>query len=128
METVENTPRLTEAEKANAKAYASGEWGRLSYDALTGVEVWIKREGSKLHVREMQRVDDIIEHNNKARAEWSGWSNNKAGAVTASIPNVIWQKMIRACGYDGSDYDRKKYRKMLNDSDYSKFKIASGRI
>ena len=133
METLQDTPRLTPFEKQQAAAYTSGEWSQLSYDDLTGVETWIRRDGNKLHVRELIRqelVDQMMDQNSIARSQWTSWSDkrHKEGALVASIPIPIHRQMMRECGWQNGDYDRAKYRRMLNDMDNAKFRLVDGRI
>ncbi len=135
MERLAETQRLTAEEKTAAATYASGEWAMLSRDDLTKIEVWIKREGNLLRVREIQPQEvsqGVIDHNTAARSYWQGWSAkaNRVGAAVTSIPTTIWHNMVRACGYEAGsgDYDRKKFRRMINDGDYAKFKLVDGKI
>ncbi|NBW14256.1 MAG: hypothetical protein EBR82_40290, partial [Caulobacteraceae bacterium] len=99
---------LTEAQIRQAKTYASGEWALLSYDALTEVSVWIRREGTKIRFRETQPVEPIIEFNKDRKNEWTGWSRDKlkTGHIVASIPITVYNEMTKKCGIDGGQYDQ----------------------
>lgn len=121
---------LTEAEIRQAKTYASGDWALLSYDALTQVSVWIRREGTKIRFRETQPVDTLIDVNKERKNDWQGWTRQKKkdGHIVASIPITVYNEMVKKCGHDGGQYDQAKFNKLLNDSDYSAWRTGGGKL
>ena len=130
MEKLEQTARLTPEEKRQAALYAGGDWALLSRDGLTRLQTWIRRDGNKLHVREVQPVTDIVDQAARMRSAWTGWHDKKhaVGAIVAALPLPVYRRMMTACGYQNGAYDTRKYRRLLNDGDYSKFKTIDGKI
>ena len=125
---------LTKAEQREAKKFAAGLWSLLRYDPESGVETWVQKEprsdgGYALHVMEVQKnIPEILDHNAKIKsAQGSDWTKRKHGAVVASVPIAIDNELKRQCGLEGGEYDKKKYRQLINDSDYSKLRTVDGK-
>lgn len=82
----------------------------------------------KVHVKQEQRVDDILDFNVKQQNEHKGFKGDGLHQVTR-IPAVEYRKIMERCGFQpGHGYDKKKFRQILNDRDYYKLKTVSGRI
>lgn len=120
---------LTKAEQREAKKYATGMWAILRYEAETGITTWVKREDAKtIRFIETQDSSQILEENAYLHANWDGWQGRKHGAVVARIPIVEDNALKIKCGYDGAEYDKKKYNQLLNDIDYRKLRSGGGSL
>lgn len=119
---------LTKAEMREAKKYASGVWAVLRYDAELGITTWVKREGNTIRFMETQDASQIVDENATLRANWDGWEGRKHGAVVARVPIVTDNEIKRRCGYDGAEYDKKKYNQILNDIDFRKLRTGGGSL
>lgn len=120
---------LTKAEQREAKKYASGQWAIFRYCAETGITTWIKRENpTTIRFMETQECSQILDENAYLRTNWDSWQGRKHGAVVARIPIVTDNELKRRCGYDGAEYDKKLYNKLLNDLDYRKLRTGGGAL
>lgn len=120
---------LTKLEQREAKKYASGVWAIFRYEAETGITTWVKRESpSIIKFIETQDSTQIVEENAYLRTNWDGWQGRKHGAVVARIPIVTDNALKIRCGYDGAEYDKKKYNELLNDIDYRKLRTGGGSL
>lgn len=125
---------LTKAEQREAKKFAAGVWALLRKDSVTGVETWVQKEpltgssGYKLNVIETQpNTPAILDHNARIKdAQGADWTKREHGAIVASVPITIDNELKRQCGWDGFQYDREKYRKLLNDRDFRKLRTVDG--
>lgn len=123
------TKLLTQNEIAQAKLFADGEWSVLSHEDDIGLTVYMRREGNKIHFMEVQaNLETIIADNKKRANEWNGWAGKEHGAVVSAIPINIYNDMVRECGYDGNEYDQKRFDKMLNDPDYKHLRTGGGSL
>ena len=120
---------LSAEEQAHAKAYANGEWSLLSYDDSSGLEVYMRKDtdGSIHFIEAMPNVDEIIAANVERANAWDGWAG-KDGAVVRRIPLHIYNDAVRSSGYDGSDYDHKKFEQIMSNPDFDKFKTVGGKF
>lgn len=120
---------LTKREMREAKKYASGVWAVLRYDAELGITTWVKRESpTVIKFMETQDCSQIVEENTYLRNNWDSWNGRKHGAVVARVPIVTDNELKIKCGYDGSEYDKKKYNSLLNDIDYRKLRTGGGSL
>jgi hypothetical protein len=122
---------ITQQEIAQAKLYATGEWALLSYDSMSTVSTWVRRDGTKLHFRETMSPDvvqDIADLNAEKSKAWRGFHQTPHGAVVASIPIPIYNQMRDQCGWDGVEYDQTKFNRMLNDSDNRAWRTGGGKL
>ena len=86
--------------------------------------------GKKVHVNQQQRVDDILDLNVYQQNHCDA---PKEGLRQATrIPVIEHRKIMKQCGLDEKKpqdgYDEKKFRQIVNDRDFYKFKTVSGRI
>jgi hypothetical protein len=80
--------------------------------------------GTHIAVRTIYPSDDLMDLNAERRAENAGkkWGD---GAVAASVPlNFYFQHMAEA----RQNGDSKYIKKLLNDSDFSKFRTKEGKL
>jgi hypothetical protein len=118
---------LSQDEIKHAKKFANGEWSLLSSDSESGLEVYMRRDGNNIHFLEAQlNIGEIIAANKDQANNWSGWQNKKHGAVVSRIPLTVYNDMVRECGYDGSEYDTNKFKKMMNDPDRKHLRTGGG--
>jgi hypothetical protein len=105
--------------------YLTGDWELFSFDPLTGLKVETMDLGEHLAVRRTYTLsNELYDANAHRRAESAGqkWG---AGAAPASIPlNVYFEKFAEARTNNDSRY----IKKLLNDSDYSKFRTKEGKL
>jgi hypothetical protein len=106
------------------------DWETFSFDPITGIHVEIKQEPvgpdhTKIHMRRTYiPVQELFDLNAERRAENAGarWGD---GAVAASIPmNLYFEKFAEA----KQAGDEKYVKRLLNDSDYSKFRTKEGNL
>jgi hypothetical protein len=105
-------------------AYLTGDWVVISHDPMTGRTIEHMDLGSHIAVRTTYPSDDLMDLNAARRAENAGkrWGD---GAVAASIPlNVYFDKFAEA----RQNNDSKYIKKLLNDSDFSKFRTKEGKL
>jgi hypothetical protein len=105
-------------------AYLTGDWVVISHDPMTGRTIEHMDLGSHIAVRTTYPSDDLMDLNAERRAENAGkrWGD---GAVAASIPlNVYFDKFAEA----RQNNDSKYIKKLLNDSDFSKFRTKEGKL
>ena len=125
---------LTKAEQYHAKRFAAGVWSLLRRCEITGIETWVKKEnqpggGYTLEVMERQDNEPILEYNAQLRsAQGSDWTKRKHGAIVSSVPISLHTQLKKDCGFDGFEYDRKKMKQKLNDSDFSKLRTVDGKF
>ena len=104
------------------------DWFLLTYHPDTGHKTECKLdEFGNLRVRETIPADDIIELNKarqRAAGEFSEKRTNGLGRPVASIPIPLYNDFLTRCGKDSTgQYDKKMYRKLLNDSDYRHLRV-----
>lgn len=105
----------------------------VKFNPLTRIKTTVWFEGSgptrTMHVRHDQDVEAILELNVARQKDFKGYDKNGLFQTT-SIPMVEHRKIMEMCGKDQKtgEYDQKKFRRIINDSDYSKFKVIPGKI
>jgi hypothetical protein len=109
--------------------WESEDWATYSYDPMTGIKVELKFERidddhTKIHYRRTQDDTALFKMNAERRAENAGkkWGD---GAVAASVPLLFYYDKLRDAAKEG---DQKYINRVLNDSDYSKFRTKEGRL
>jgi hypothetical protein len=83
-----------------------------------------------VRVRKTQRVDPVVELNKAQAAQFGGY-RGKDWVCVSRVPLVEWSKLTAACGATpglGSEFDRDRLRRLLNDADYRAFKTVPGRL
>jgi hypothetical protein len=104
--------------------YLTGDWVVISHDPLTGRTIEHMDLGTHIAVRTTYPSEELMDLNAERRAENAGkrWGD---GAVVASIPlNLYFDKFAEA----RQNNDSKYIKKLLNDSDYSKFRTKEGKL
>jgi hypothetical protein len=103
------------------------------YDPLTRITTDIYVEGTgptrNMHVRHTQDAEAILELNVARQNDFSGYKGKEMFQAT-SIPLIEHRKIMALCGKDKKtgEYDEKRFKRIVNDSDYSKFKVVPGKI
>ena len=104
----------------------------LDYDEMRGIKRYVRLDPMTgvATVTVTQRVDPVIDQNKAQANDWRGWGarENKNGAIVCRIPDVEYNKIMQRCGFKAGQYDRKKFKQILNDSDYSAFRTGGGRL
>jgi hypothetical protein len=118
------------AKQASFRVVGPGHY--VKYNPLTGIRTTVILEGTgdtrTMHVRHDQRVDDILDLNVARQNDHKGFKGVDMFQAT-SIPMVEHSKIMAKCGYKpGQGYDVKKFKQILNDRDFYKFKTVPGRI
>ncbi len=99
---------------------------RLIDVALDGVVTNALYEEAEdaLHVETVQDVEPILDHNKRLMTMNDGYSPSRDLRRVASIPNVIWERLMR----EGIADDPKALKRWLNDPDNRYFRTAPGRV
>lgn len=87
-------------------------------------------EGGKMrvHVRQDQRMDDILDANVRQQNDFKGYHGDDMYQATR-IPIVVHEQIKKKCGFKpGIGYDPVEFKKLLNDRDYYKLKTVPGRL
>jgi hypothetical protein len=102
-----------------------GEWRLMDDDPEMGVRRWWLDLGTHYVMRtEYYETDRMLEFNAALRSETAGQRFGEMRCV-ASMPMNVWQKTLApAIQQQDSEY----VRKILNDSDFSKFRTFEGRV
>jgi hypothetical protein len=102
------------------------DWRLLGFDPETGKTAWmlLQDDGVTLKVHTVMPVDGMLEENAQMRSMDSG---NWAGDVhmVSRMPIHLWQRLVAPAVQQD---DQKYVSKILNDSDYAKFRTKSGRV
>ena len=106
----------------------------IKFNPLLGIttKLWITASSKSgkvdIHTLHTQNVEDILDLNVKQQNDFSGY-RGKEGYQATRIPMVEYQQIMKRCGFKpGQGYDHKKFRQILNDSDYSKLRTVPGKI
>ena len=122
---------LTHAARiAEFKVVGPGHY--VKYNPLLGIKTTVVLEGSgetrTMHVKHEQEVEDILDLNVAQQNDFSGYKGKELVQATR-IPMIEHRKIMERCGFQaGHGYDEKVFKRLLNDSDYSKFKVVPGKI
>jgi|GEM_PF-6111810 len=97
-------------------------------DQRTLIRTYLIFEGDgTIRVRKTQRVDAVLDLN-QAQANAFGGYRGKSMVCTSRVPMVEWGKLMNRCGRENGEYDDKKLRQILNDSDNRAFKTVPGQV
>lgn len=105
----------------------------VKYNPLTRITTTVRIEGKgptrNMHVRHDQEVQELLDLNVARQNDFNGYRNKDLFQAT-SIPLIEHRKIMERCGKDQKtgEYDEKKFKRILNDSDYRKFKTVPGKI
>jgi hypothetical protein len=81
-----------------------------------------------VHVRYEQEVSNVLDFNLHQQNEFRGFKGMD-GYVGVRIPIVERNKVMEKCGFKpGQGYDEKKFKQIVNDRDFYKFKTVPGKI
>lgn len=128
------TPK-TDVYSHDGVSYVQVGIGRyVKHNPILGVTSYLTVEPSgkpgkvNVHVRHEQRVDDTLDLNVYQQNEFRSFKGMD-GYQATRIPLVEHRKIMQQCGFQaGHGYDEKKFKQIVNDSDFRKFKIVPGRI
>lgn len=103
------------------------------WNPVLGIRTTLKRDGDLYHVRHeqpKQNIQAILDLNVKQQ-------NDRVGPIAygdhmyqaTRIPLVMHSQIMKMCGHKpGQGYDVQKFKKIMNDSDYSKLRCISGKL
>lgn len=98
------------------------------WNAAQGIRTTIHFDGDKIHVRHEQPVAAVLDLNVKLANDFSGYKGKEL-VLGSRIPITEHRKIMKQCGFQpGHGYDQKRFARILNDSDYRKFKTVPGKI
>lgn len=102
-------------------------WLLFDDDKEIGRKVWLgyDERGQFKAAHVVQEVDSILEANAEAEKATQGQRFGDYNRV-ASIPLTMWEKTGLGDAVDAGD--RKYIGKILNDSDYSRFRTSRGKV
>jgi hypothetical protein len=107
------------------------KWNRHTLTRTT-VTIWGQGEGKMMNVKHEQPKwvqETIIEDNVARQNDWRGNFKGMDAFNAIRAPMPVWQQIMRDTGFQaGHGYDEKKFRQIVNDSDYSKLKVVPGKI
>lgn len=102
---------------------------------LKRITVRFEGKGDKklMHVKMEQPkwvVNTILENNVQLQNNFSGYGKGDGFYRGASIPAPIYGQFMEASGRDPitGEYDEKKFKSLVNDSDHSKLRVVPGKI
>lgn len=100
----------------------------VKWNPLLGIRTTVRFENGLMHVKHEQRVDDVLDLNVAQQNDFTGYRGKDLVQATR-IPMVEHRKIMARCGFEpGAGYDVKKFKQIINDRDYSKFKTVPGKI
>lgn len=100
----------------------------VKWNPLLGIRTTVRFENGLMHVKHEQRVDDVLDLNIAQQNDFAGYRGKDLVQATR-IPMVEHRKIMARCGFEpGAGYDVKKFKQIINDRDYSKFKTVPGKI
>lgn len=107
------------------------------WDPVLLKRVTVRFEGSGekklMHVRIEQPkwvVNTILDDNVALQNSFAGYGKTDGFYQASRIPSQIyWGTVMPKCGFQaGHGYDEKAFKRLVNDRDYSKFKIIPGKV
>jgi len=92
-----------------------------------------KGEQKLMHVKLEQPtsvIDTILDNNVSLQNSFAGYGKGDGFYHATSIPLPIYNQLMVQCGQDRKtgEYDEKKFKGIVNGSDYSKLRVVPGRI
>ena len=97
--------------------------GTIIWEDTPTHTVYLTRDGDKLKITTVQKVEAIIEANSRESAEFNRTGSHGDFVKVASIPNSLywdWQRQ-----YEG---DQDAIKRKLNDADFAKFRTNDWRL
>ncbi|MFD1326753.1 hypothetical protein [Mycoplana ramosa] len=98
--------------------------GSLLWEDTPTHTVWLTRDGDKLHITTVQKVQAIIDANAQEAAEFNQTGSHGNLVKVASIPTSLyfaWQR-------EGITEDPNAMKKRLNNGDLAKFRTNNWRL
>lgn len=93
-----------------------------------GVRTWMRVDDEGVvHVRKTQRVAPTLDLNTKQANEWTGW-RGKDDAIVARVPTTVLWDWAEKGKIDAKLEDEKHLNRILNDSDFRKFRTGGGHL
>lgn len=100
----------------------------VKWNPVLGIRTTVRFESGVCHVKHEQRVDDVLDLNVAQQNNFEGF-RGKDLVQAARIPLVEHRKIMARCGFaPGAGYDVKKFKQILNDRDFCKFKTIPGKL
>ncbi|MGE3476968.1 MAG: hypothetical protein AB7H70_14295 [Rhodospirillaceae bacterium] len=100
----------------------------VKWNPVLGIRTTVRFENGLMHVKHEQRVDDVLDLNVAQQNDFTGYRGKELVQATR-IPMIEHRKIMERCGFQaGAGYDLKKFKQILNDRDYCKFKTVPGKI
>lgn len=101
-----------------------GDWCLIDRDPITGLESWAMIEGTKVRIREVMPVDELLAENAAMQVDNLNrpWGD---GQVVARVPMHVWQKCLAPAIVQN---DRQFVSRWLNDADHARFSTRAGRV
>lgn len=102
------------------------------YNGLTQIHTIVEIEHigngkANLKVKHVQEVEQMLENNVRLQNDFQGYKGRDLVQATA-IPLIEHRKIMKQCGFEKGQYDRKRFKQIINSSDYSKFRTVPGKI
>lgn len=100
--------------------YTADGWCVLSRDPVSGREIHALDDGDRMHIREVQDVEPLVEQNNAIRSALAGRRHGDGLSLAASIPEHIFHNRLAEAMRQG---DSAYVRRWLMDSDHAAFRV-----
>lgn len=122
---------LTKAAQA-ASFVQVGPGTYQKWNPALGIRTTVIFKDGFMHVRHeqpKQLIADILDLNVKRQNDFKGYGKGDDMFQATSLPWAIHKQVMAKCGFkEGQGYDIKKFKQIMNDSDYSKLKVVPGKI
>ena len=86
-------------------------------------EIWYEEHTDKIHIRDIQDVQPILEQNRRERNANHGTKFGDFKRI-AVIPGIVVNDLMK----QGIWYDKKRFRKWLNQSEFKNMRTMEGRL
>lgn len=94
---------------------------RILWEDTPTRRVWLIRDGDKIYIDTEDKVDVIIDENQRIANDFSYTGSHGDIVQVAGVPSALYFDLLR----QGKTEDREAYRRFLNDPDYAKFRTNS---
>lgn len=102
-----------------------GDWVLVDFDHWSGRSVWSYFDGQTTHMRVDYPVEGLIRQNEEERKSApSGWKGDWHKVASVPLNMAYSSGLVEA----QNQHDDKFISKLLNDSDFSKFRTKSGSV
>lgn len=90
--------------------------------------VGAERKVTVRHEQPKQLIADILDMNVTRQNDFKGFKGVEMYQGT-SVPLAVHAQIKKMCGFQpGHGYDEKRYKRIVNDSDYQKLRTVPGKI